>query len=173
MEHHDLPNVRPIPVVLSDMADIAAACGDPVDDADAAALFGRSLSLLLELRVPRMPDTEEELREMLASDGDAPSHSTEEAFRLLDAHRAIFTAFLERFRSLVAQGRWEDAAMQLMPQSEGIAWKDASCTLVVEGRRAVVTRGDGRRIQSSATGRMSALAAIMQAHIAWPDIWRR
>lgn len=176
----DLPGVRPIAEIKHAMADIAARCHDVDDDVAAAAIFEEALRLMLEIRIPRMPDTQDELADILRrSSEDAGGVDSTMAFDTIRKQGREFSVFLEEFRHAVAIRRWEDATNLLLPLPEerGIRWNDMKPTMRTEadGSRAIIECDDGEPRTIVAHGRpgTSGLAAIMEAHLLWDDVWRR
>jgi hypothetical protein len=180
----DLPPVRSEREVLEEMRTIAATCIAAEDDADAARLFDRALSTMLELRVPRMPDDPAELEAMIVDGRKGPFYTTEEVMEHLKEHGRAFSGFLNRYRADVAAGVWNSAATSLLPKSSdaGIEWHDGryllSVSLSSEGAGGARIRHDGpdgteEVSAASRIGGLAMLASIMLAHDRWHGAWRR
>lgn len=177
----DLPDVRPIPAVRRDMLEIVGRCAAGMDDAQMATTLERALSLMLEIRVPRMPGSAEELRLMLVHDEDDDlAMSTDEVFTRLERHRQEFALYMETYREGIAQGDWLATARMLMPatSARGVQWGGGTYVLeIVSNNNAIITRTEGaksRLVESRGKGRgAAALAAIMTAHCEWRGIWFR
>jgi hypothetical protein len=171
------PEVRPIAEVLASMEAIRLRCGRPMSDDDRKRDFDDALGLLLELRIPRMPDTDEELAEMLLSSSDGPTYTTEEVFERLDAHQRTFSRYLSKYRAAVAEGRLAEAARALLPAVDGgIRWEAGPYAVDMsgEGARSTMRNGQGERVEGEGVDDATALlAAIMAAHVAWRDAWWR
>lgn len=180
MNDQDYPNVRPIAEVVDEMLSIAARCEEMTPDTMIAGeMAGHALTLVLELRVPRMPDTPEELAEMMADAGEGPTYSSEETFERLRRHSDVFAQFLDRFRAMVADGRIEDAALCLGPNPpEGAPkWQGAPASIATAESRGIFTvtiARAGRMEECTAADRgLATLGAVLRCHARWSDIRRR
>ena len=171
------PEVRPVHEVLLAMGRLGRRCATATADGTAAELFDEALSLMLELRVPRMPDTDAELEAMIDEGSNGPWLTSEEVFAGLRESADRFAAFLARYRGHVAAGRWEDAARALMPapRGDGVTWEGGPYDLdVTDHGAAVVNAATGETAAGTGDGRgTAALSAVMAAHAAWPKAWRR
>lgn len=173
----DLPPVRPVAEVISEMRSIAAMCAHTAE-ATSADPFHRALSLILELRVPRMPETREELAEMLATRNDGPALDSEETFRQLRIHSAQFEAFLDQYRGALKRKNWEGAVALLAPPGNTGApqWRGPASTISTNRAEnditATIEHGDAQVHCTSRCMSLAMLGAIMTAHAEWPSIRR-
>jgi len=174
-----IQDVRAVAEVKAEMLAIADRCeGHDPEDRDLGMMAERGLSLVLELRVPRMPDSDEELAAMLARSEDGPTYSSDEVFERLREHSATFGRFLARFRTMVAEGDLEGAARCLGPEGgEGsLEWRGPQASIGIEREGSVATATVSRdRKQEICTSRRDGaalLGAVMRCHARWDDIRR-
>lgn len=183
-EDDDFPPLRSENEILDEMRSIASRCTTATDDADAARLFDRALSCMLELRVPRMPEDPADLEAMIEKGREGPFHTSEEVMEHLREHGRAFSRFLDRYRTDVASGIWNSAATSLLPKSSdaGIEWHGGryllSVSLTSDGAgdariRHDVAEGREEVTAASKVGGLAMLAAIMLAHDRWHAAWRR
>lgn len=172
------PDVRPIDAVVCDMETIAIACENDAQ-LPTADQFERALSLILELRVPRVPNTNEQLIDLLQQPDDEPSLDTKEVFRRLQIHANEFSVFLASYRAVISSSDWDAAVQHLTPTgiSGAPAWEGAACRIQVRpnGDRTIAEIDDGnRQVQCiSPVPALATLGAVMRAHARWPEIRRR
>lgn len=172
----DMPDLRSVDELLDLMGRLATACGTEADPARAAALFEEAYRLALELRVPRMPDTDEDLARMIDEAREGATFTTDEVFAHLRESQARSDRLRTRYRKHLASGRTADAARMLVPGDECmLPWTgDVAVTTSARGGRsiayAVSTRGT-----AACTSRdegLAALGAIMRLH-RHRDLWMR
>jgi predicted transcriptional regulator len=174
------PELRSLDELLDAMRGLAEACSTTTEPEQARALFDEGLSMMLEIRVPRMPETEEELAAMLAEARDGPTFTTEEVMERMEASGAAFQTFLGRYRADVEGGVWTSAATRLLPSrtSGGPEWSGGRVVNKVElaedgSGRTTLTR-DGSKVTCAARiGGLSILGAVMLAHVEWHSVWKR
>lgn len=180
--HEDggFPAVRSERDVLAAMRLLAQRCGEATSSTDPRPFFEEGLSLMLEIRVPRMPDTDEELAAMIDEAHEGPFLSADEAFERLREHSASFEAWLKHHRDLVDRGAWNCAGSGLAPSHDpgSPRWHGTPCLLSIrmdgEGGGSAVMRHDGATVEaSSPIAGLAMLGAIMLAHDAWHEVWRR
>lgn len=138
----DFPELRSTAELLDAMKSLAERCAATVEKRDVATLLDEGLSLMLEIRVPRMPETEEELAEMLDTATDGPTYSTEEVMERMRESGAAFQAFLERYRADVDACIWTSAATRLLPSRTGGGPEWSGCRVV--NRVELPEDGSGR-----------------------------
>lgn len=161
------------------MTALATRCETAIDDSGNAEMLNEALSLMLEIRVPRMPDTAAELQEMLAEAQNGPTFSSEEVWENLRRHSALFGAFLETYRQAISDGEWEMAVRMLLPHGHAGSprWTGASIeTTVIQSNglsTATIVRRDDTVAGRSQTAALALVGAIMLAHIAWRETWWR
>lgn len=177
----DIPDVRPIGEIVALMRDLSDRAEAAVDDEGAADMFGEGLSLMLEIRVPREPDTDEELAAMLNDRmEEGPTFTMEEVEQHLMENRIAFTIFLERFDAAIASGVWNTAGTMLLPSKGSGAqeWGDGpyvpNVAMAADGSAVTTIRhGEAEVSGSSRIAGLSVLAAVMKAHVEWKGIWLR
>jgi hypothetical protein len=169
--------LRSITALRSDISDLMTRCGSQTGHDTVRGIFDRALSALLEIRVPRMPDTAEELQAMIEEGRNGPTFSTEEVFAHLDRTRRDFARFLKCYRADLAAGRWQRAAEALMPapRGSGIVWEGGPYEMTIDGADAVIRdAGTGRTVSGrGCLPGTAALCAVLAAHLEWPEIWKR
>lgn len=176
----ELPELREVDALISDARDLAQRCAldQPADQV--AAMLESGLSIMLELRVPRMPEDPADLAFMLDAAMDGPTYSTEQVMEHLRTSGDAFSMYLDRFRRDVACESWTSAATMLLPsKSPGApAWGGGPIVnriALTESGGGTVTlkRGDDSVECSSPIGGLAILGAVMLAHAEWEVIWRR
>jgi len=171
-----LPEPRPIADLLDLMERLAVRCGAVDDAMQATAQFVEAFGLAVELRVPRMPDKDEELARMLEAAREGPTFSTEEVFESLERSRARSERLDARYRRHLAAGRTTEAAHMLVPGGECmLSWTaDVAVTTSQQDRHfhayAVSTHGTVQ-CTSSDEG-LAMLGAVMRLH-RYRGLWVR
>lgn len=177
----DFPEIRSIPEILDAMMDLSRRATIVSDETEAAPLFNEALSLMLEIRVPRMPEDPAELQAILEKTQEDPTtYTMEEVERHLEEHRRAFTAHLERFERALSTRTWNTAASMLLPSGDmgAPAWGGGpyrpTFRIADDGSgEALIRNGDARVEAKAPIAGLAGLAAVMEAHIAWREIWAR
>lgn len=153
------PDVRAVGTVLAEMAALADECRSVTDEDRIGHIYERALRLVLELRVPRMPDDPADLKAMLdeCQRDDAVGMSTEQVFEELDRQRRTFTSFLEDYRRVVAGGRWTTASTMLSSRFPTRRHHDDVAAVAIVTRDTV--SDDGRRRG------LDRLADLLREHV--------
>jgi len=182
VEHgFELPEVRSVPEVLDAMMDLSRRSTVTTDESEAPALFNEAVSLMLEIRVPRMPEDPAELQAMLdESREDRTTYTMEEVERHLEEHGSAFTAHLERFDEALASRSWNTAAAMLLPSRDigAPTWGGGSYRPTIRiaedgSGEALIRNGEARVEAKAPVAGLAVVAAVMEAHIAWKGIWLR
>lgn len=181
MDDIGFPDVRSVPEVLDAMMDLSRRATIATDESEAAPLFNEAVSLMLEIRVPRMPDDPAELQAMIEeSRDDTTTYTMEEVERHLEEHGRAFTAHLDRFERMLAAKAWNTAATMLLPSDDigAPAWSGGpyrpTLRIADDGSgEALIRNGDAKVEAKAPIAGLSMLAAVMEAHIAWKGIWQR
>lgn len=176
----ELPELREVDALVSDARDLAVRCAMDQPADQVAAMLESGLSIMLELRVPRMPDDPADLAAMLDAAIGGPTYSTEQVMEQIRASGDAFSMYLERFRRDVARESWTSAATALLPsKSPGAPTWGGGPILnriaLTENGGGTVTlkRGEDAVECTSPIGGLAILGAVMLAHAEWEIVWRR
>lgn len=180
VQEDEMPELRSIPDLIEEMRVMAECCSNTLDPNMAKGIFEQCLSIMLEIRVPRMPETDEELAEMLASSESGPTFTTEEVIEHMRRGAKDFETFMEAFNRDIQGGFWTSAATRLLPSARGGGpqWSGDRIVNKVEladdgSGRTTLTKGASKVQCSAYIGGLSILGAIMLAHVEWHSIWKR
>jgi hypothetical protein len=179
--HRAGPDVRPVREIREIMRGMADDCeGGAV--ADVPEVFRQALSLMLEMRVPRMPDTEDDLRRMLddAVADTRPGMSGEDVMAEMREHGVVFQRFLADYREALSVEDWAQAAEMLTPGNDygAVSWEAGpyGCETETVGThtRFTIERADGEVVVAVADDEgLARLAGLLRAHGEWKDMpWR-
>lgn len=160
------------------MRDLVEKCETGAREDEKPAMFEEALSLMLEIRVPRMPDTEKELSRMLREAENGPTLTTEEVWANLDVHARRFQTWLCQYRHMIERRSWQEAANALAPSKTPGApkWHGKQCRLLTSDggeAEAAIIRGDNKIEETAPEPELAVLGAVLRAHTEWYDIWRR
>jgi hypothetical protein len=176
----DLPELREVDVLLAEAEALSEASRSGLTQDAMALAFGDALSIMIELRVPRAPETQEEWEETLASAMEGETFSTEEVFDGLRDRMDRFSILLDRFRAHVRAREWSPALALMTAAGEDglISWNGHTIDIEDDGLvcTATVTDPDGRRTSFETSGTTvegTALAALLDAHRRMHRIWKR
>lgn len=171
-----LREIRSVPELLDLMERLAAECGERVDATRSTELFEEAVRLTVEIRVPRMPGTDEELARMLRDAARGPTYTMEEVSAHLDACRRRSDEQRREFRSRLSSGRWRDAAAMLQPGEDPmISWEshaDVTVHAIGQGHEATVRRGDTVVDCTAQDPGLAVLGVVMRMH-RWRNLWMR
>lgn len=176
MTDDDLHDIRPIPELLRIMERIAVECEAGVEAVRMPRMFVEALHLCLEIRVPRMPDTDAELERMLKEASVGETFTTEEVIEHLARSQKHSEAQRAVFRVHLASGSTAEAARMLMPgPDQMIRWERDIA--VEEGtnddRRLTIARQNGRTVECRADDAGLAMLGVAMRMHAWTDTWKR
>lgn len=170
----DIPSPRPSIVVQTRMLELAQACETGIDETK--ALHQEVISLILELRVPRMPESDQDLARMLERAGRGPFVDAKTALERIRSHGRMFEDFLAMHRALCDHDDWNGAAEMLLPgrdAHEGAPdWPDGIQFQTWERENTHVTllHDESHVVEGRASVRsLSILAAILKARVKWND----
>lgn len=176
----DLPDLREVDVLLAEAESLSEACRSGLTQDAMALAFGDALSIMIELRVPRAPETEEEWEECLASSMEGETFSTDEVFDGLRDRMDRFSMLLDRFRAHVRSREWTEALELMTASGESglISWNRHAIAIEDDGLvcTATVTDPDGPNVSFETSGTTvegAALAALLDAHRRMHRIWKR
>lgn len=176
----DLPELREVDVLLSEAEVLSESCRFGLDQDAMALAFGDALSIMIELRVPRAPETEEEWKESLAAAMEGEALSSEEVFDGLRDRMDRFSVLLDRFRAHVRAREWNPALGLITDGGDDglISWNRHAIAIEDDGLACTATIMDphGLRTSFETTGTTvegAALAALLDAHRRMHRIWRR
>lgn len=174
-------DVRPVRKVMQELEDIRTQASFYCQPVRVTKLISQTLTLLLELRVPRVPESDQELAEMLRKAEIEETITHEEFKRQSAEHYKDFGKKHREFLKANREENWSDALDMLMPGNGLLNWNGIDAEMIcVEGsinaeiRR--VDRGEEMNAYVEGHGTCTALAmmsAIINAHIEWHDIWKR
>jgi len=180
MKDMEWPELRSIDVLLVEAGGLSEGCREGLSDLAMAEAFGQALSIMLELRVPRMPDTEEEWAGILTDATEGPTASSEDVFKALEAHSRMFADTLKRYRETVNHHEWMRAVSMLLSNGEDrlISWNGHHVVLEDDGTRctATVNAPDGSQTvhtMSATSEEGAALAMLLDIHRVDRGVWRR
>lgn len=176
----DHPELKEVDVLLAEAEALSEASRSGLTQDAMAMAFGDALSIMIELRVPRAPETEEEWEESLASAMDGETFSTEEVFDGLRDRMDRFSILLDRFRAHVRAREWNPAlSLMTTVEEDGlISWNGHAVAIEDDGLvcTATVTDPDGLGTSFETSGTTvegAALAALLDAHRRMHRIWKR
>lgn len=176
----DLPELREVDVLLTEAASLSEASRSGLTQDAMAMAFGDALSIMIELRVPRAPETEEEWKESLATAMEGDTLSSEEVFDGLRDRMDRFSVLLDRFRAHVRAREWSPALALMTTSGEDglISWNGHSIAIEDDGLACTATIVDPHGLRTSfetsgTTIEGAALAALLNAHQRMHRIWRR
>lgn len=175
----DLPELREVDVLLTEAEALSEACRSGLTQDAMAEAFGDALSIMIELRVPRAPETEEEWKESLAAAMEGETLSSEEVFDGLRDRMDRFSVLLDRFRTHVRAREWGPALALMTTTDDGlISWNRHAIDMEDDGLACTVTIVDphGHRTSfetSGTTAEGAAVGALLDAHRRMHRIWRR
>lgn len=180
MEDMDMPDLRSIDVLLCEAESLSERYREGLSDQEMTESFEQALSIMLELRVPRMPETEEEWAGILKDAMDGPTASSEEVFAALTARSGLFANALKRYRESVNDHEWMRAVSMLLANGEDrlISWNGHHVVLEDDGTRctATVNAPDGSQTvhtMSATSEEGAALAMLLDIHRVDREVWRR
>lgn len=190
--------VRSEAEIIKAFRDLAEECEKRSNPEDIPDRFQEAYVLMLEARVPRMPDSQEELQEMLdaAINDPRPSVPAEEAFASIKAGLDARLSFKGRFDAQIAAEAFESAAMMLAPckgctgpgfygriaedfgyyrltmdthgYDDGLYQGGPGCVI-----HHPISSGGGPMVKAFApTPGLAMLAAILKAHAEWHELWK-
>lgn len=169
------PDLRSIPDLLDLMEEVAARCEAAIDASRAPELFEEALRLGVEIRVPRMPDTDDELKRMLDAAREGPTFTTEEVLAHLAEARSRSDLLRRRFHKHLTYGRAAEAARMLAPGDDSmLSWeRDATLATTYDGMHlATVTSAHGSATCRSRNEGLAMLGVVMRLH-AQRELWIR
>lgn len=163
--------IRSIESILLRMHDISESLKDDIPDDLIEKYFKETLSLMLEIRVPRMPETKEELRVLLEDAMSGESYSSEEVFRRLREHARSFNSWKEDYNQAVMSHDFKRAAKYLIKGEPGPSWqKLPEITYLDSG----ICRLNADSILFETRHNDTALlGALLILHKADPSSWKR
>jgi hypothetical protein len=179
--HDDgFPDLRDVDVLLGEAAALADACREGIDGDGLGRAYETALSIMLELRVPRMPESDDEWADVLRDAMDGPTFSSEEVYASLKAHGDRFERSLKAFRHAVGIHDWTTAEALLIGRHGEplISWNDHTAEIAADQHRTtlVLKDGDGgctTHVVEGTPSASTALAAMLTAHLECSAIWRR
>jgi hypothetical protein len=173
-------DIRSIDMLLNEARTLSERCRHGLSDDRMAEAFEEALSIMLELRIPRMHETDEEWVDMLRDAMDGPTASSEEVFTNLSVHSGLFEEALKRYRAAVKNHEWMQAVSMLLVTGDGrlISWNGHDMALADDGTRCIasVTGPDGAEAVHSASATSeegAALAMLLDLHRLEERIWKR
>lgn len=176
----DLPVLRTIDELLHQAEALAIRCERDQPADEVAGMLEDGMSIMLELRVPRMPEDPEELMAMLQRDEGKQTLSSEEVMRSLETSALAFRLYMDRFRGDLVREHWTGAASALLPSASPGAprWSgppvNNRISLADSGSGTTTLRRRGETVScTSPIGGLSILGAVMRAHVKWESTWRR
>lgn len=174
-------DVRPEAEIMREMEAVAIECetGPSEDRDDARKPFDRALRLMLEMRVPRMPETDAELAAMLDEARGGDTYTTEQVFEHLEASGRRFARLRAEYDLHLSSGSWLEAARMLLPADGDrlVGWNERFRVDVAGGTgdagfTATAQLSDGLVACTSPAEGTALLGAIMRAH-SWRAAWHR
>lgn len=176
----DLPVLRTIDQLLEQATMLAIRCERDQPADEVANMLEEGMSIMLELRVPRMPEDPHELQAMLERTEGQETLSSEDVMRSLETSALAFRLYMDRFRGDIAREHWTGAGSALLPSGTSGAprWSGPSVNnrifLGDSGSGTTTLRRRGETVScTSPIGGLSILGAVMRAHVQWESIWKR
>jgi hypothetical protein len=163
--------IRSIKEILDRMKEISQSLKDDISDDLVEKLFNESLSLMLEIRVPRMPETKEELKDILESSMSGETYSAEEVFIRIRKSAILFNAWKEEYSQAVESHNFEKAANLLLDKERGPSWQRHPDIRRLES--GIYQLSPEKITFESRRDGMALLGAMLILHDIDPESWKR